>query len=205
VEAAGLLTPVAISTTPTATKQAIEDRREGGGVAVNTNIEVVKGLHIIADSFWSDGGGRYIGGLGPQFVVAQRGPVTSPTASTAPLVAQLVHAGAGLGGFEYQLTKKTLVSALYGGAYFDRAFSIDPSTNKLVGYGFAGSASTNNRFIQEGTFSTVSTLFKRPSYGAVQIITQFSYIERTPWSVAAGTPKNAHLFENYFDIRYVLP
>jgi len=205
VEAAGLLTPVAIATTPTATKPSIEDRREGGGAALNVNLEVVKGLHIIADSFWSDGGGRYIGGLGPQFVVAQQGPVTSPTASTAPLTAELVHSGAGLGGFEYQATKKTLVSAIYGAAYFDRVSSIDPSTNKLVGYGFVGSANTNNRAIQEGSFATVTTLFKKPSYGAVQVITQFSYIERTPWYVAPGTPKNAHLFENYFDIRYVLP
>jgi len=179
VEAAGLLTPVAIATTPTATKPSIEDRREGGGAALNANLEVVKGLHLVADSFWSDGGGRYIGGLGPQFVVAQFG------STSAPLTAELVHAGAGLGGFEYQATKSTLVSAIYGGAYFDRVSSIDPSTNKLVGYGFTGSANTNN--------------------GAVQLITQFSYIERTPWYVAPGTPKNAHLFENYFDIRYVLP
>ena len=205
LEIAGLLTPVAIATTPTSTKPAIEDRREGGGVAINGNVEIVKGLHLIADSFWSDGGGRYIGALGPQFVVAQHGPVTSPTASTAPFAAELVHAGAGLGGFEYQATKSTLVSLIYGGAYFDRVSSIDPSTNKLVGYGFAGSANTNNRFIQEGSFATVTSLFRKPSYGAVQLITQFSYIERTPWSVATGQPKNAHLFENYFDIRYVLP
>jgi hypothetical protein len=199
VEAAGLLTPVAISTTPTTTKPAIEDRREGGGVALNANLEVVKGLHLIADSFWSDGGGRYIGALGPQFVVAQFG------STSAPLTAELLHAGAGLGGAEYQVTRSTLVSAIYGGAYFDRVFSTDPSNGHLVGYGFVGSANTNNRFIQEGSFATVTSLFRKPSYGAVQLITQFSYIERTPWYVAPGSPKNAHLFENYFDIRYVLP
>jgi hypothetical protein len=205
IEAAGLLTSVAISSTPTTGKPSVEDRREGGGIAINTNFEAVKGLHLIVDSFWSDGGGRYIGGLGPQFVVAQHGPITSPAASTAPLIAELVHSGAGLGGFEYQLTKNTLISAIYGGAYFDRVSSVDPSNGHLVGYGFVGSANTNNRFIQEGTFSTVTSLFKRPSYGAVQLITQFSYIERTPWYVAPSAPKNAHLFENYFDIRYVLP
>ena len=208
VEAAGLLTPVAIATTPTATKPSIEDRREGGGAAVNANLEVVKGLHLIADSFWSDGGGRYIGGLGPQFVVAQFG------STSAPLTAELVHSGAGLGGFEYQATKNTLLSAIYGLDYFDRVSSIDPSNGARVGYGYVpitttaattASALAQNRTIQEGTFSTVTTLFKKPSYGAVQLITQFSYIERTPWFVPAGQPKNAHLFENYFDIRYVLP
>jgi len=199
IEAAGLLTPVAIATTATTTKPSVKDQREGGGATLNLNFEVVKGLHLIADSFWSDGGGRYIGGLGPQFVVAQYG------STSAPLTAQLVHAGAGLGGFEYQATKKTLISAIYGADYFDRVSSIDPSTNKLVGYGFVGSANSNNRTIQEGTFSTVTNLFRKPSYGAIQLITQFSYIVRTPWYVAPGTPKNAHLFENYFDIRYVLP
>jgi hypothetical protein len=202
VETAGLLTSVAISTPATTTapfKPSVEDRREGGGVALNTNLELIKGLHLIADSFWSDGGGRYIGGLGPQFVVAQHG------STTAPFTAELEHAGAGLGGFEYQATKSTLLSAIYGGAYFDRNSSIDPTNNKLVGYGFAGSPATNNRFIQEGSFATVTNVFRKPSYGSVQVITQFSYIERTPWSVAPNSPKNAHLFENYFDIRYVLP
>jgi hypothetical protein len=132
-------------------------------------------------------------------VVAQHGSVT------APLTVQLVHAGAGLGGVEYQVTRSTLLSAIYGGAYFDRVFSVDPGTSKLVGYGFAGSAGSNNRFIQEGSFATVTNVFHNPSCGAVQIITQFSCIERTLWYVAPGSPQNAHFFENYFDIRYVLP
>jgi hypothetical protein len=199
LEIAGLLTPVAIATTATSTKPAVKDKREDGGISVNANLEVVRGLHLIENTFWSDGGGRYIGALGPQFVVAQHGSVT------APLTVQLVHAGAGLGGVEYQVTRSTLLSAIYGGAYFDRVFSVDPGTSKLVGYGFAGSAGSNNRFIQEGSFATVTNVFHNPSCGAVQIITQFSCIERTLWYVAPGSPQNAHFFENYFDIRYVLP
>jgi hypothetical protein len=199
LELAGLLTPVAIATQATSTKPSVKDVREGSAAALNANLEVARGLHLMANTFWSDGGGRYMGALGPQFVVAQHGAVT------APLSVQLVHAGAGLGGVEYQATRSTLLSAVYGGAYFDRVFSVDPSNNKLVGYGFAGSANTNNRFIQEGSFATVTNVFHKPSYGSVQIITQFSYITRTPWYVAPSTPKNAHLFESYLDIRYVLP
>jgi hypothetical protein len=201
LEAAGLLTPIAISTPTAITKaDSAEDNREGSGVSVNANLEVLHGLHLIADTFWSDGGGRYIGALGPSFVVAQSGAVTTP------FTIQKVHSGAGLGGFEYQATQSTMLSLIYGGSYFDRVSSIDPSgTRPTVGYGFAGSASTNNRYIQEGSFATVTNVFHKPSYGAVQVITQFSYIERTPWYVAAGQPKNAHLFESYLDIRYVLP
>ena len=199
VEAAGLLTPVAIATASTSSHASVEDRREGGGAALNMNLEVLPGLHLIADSFWSDGGGRYTGALGPQFAVAQHGSVD------APFTVQMVHSGAGLGGFEYQLNRSTLLSLIYGGTYFSRVSSLDPSTNKLVGYGFVGSANSNNRYIQEGSFATVTSIFHRPSYGSVQLITQFSYIERTPWYVAPGMPRNAHLFENYVDIRYVLP
>ena len=209
LEVAGLLTPVAVITPASVTKSATaEDRREGGGVAINGNLEIFHDFHLIADTFWSDGGGRYIGALGPQFVVAQYGSTTSPFS------AELIHAGAGLGGFEYQATKTTLISLLYGGSYFGRYSSIDPSTDTRVGYGYIptslnstsiAAALSQNRYIQEGSFATVTNVFHRPSYGAVQVITQFSYIDRTPWYVPAGQPKNAHLFENYFDIRYVLP
>ena len=106
---------------------------------------------------------------------------------------------------EWQATKSTVLSATYSRAYFDRVFSTDPSTGTLVGYGFAGSANSNNRAIQEGTFATQRTLWKRAGYGSVQMITQSSYIIRAPWFVASGTPKNAHDFAGYANLRYVLP
>ena len=120
----------------------------------------MKGFHLIADSFWSDGGGRYIGALGPAFVVSQDG------STQQPFLAHLVHSGSGIGGFEWQATKSTIVSAYYSGAYFQRLSSFDPSTKTTVGYGFNGSANSNNRAIQEGTVSSVTTLWRRPSYGA---------------------------------------
>jgi hypothetical protein len=201
LEIAGLATPFAVTTPATTTKTGsrTNDSREGGGASVNGNFEVFHNFHLIADSFWSDGGGRYIGGLGPAFVVAQVGTVNSP------FTVQTVHSGAGLGGFEWQATKSTLFSAVYGGSYFGRRYSIDPSTKTLVGYGYTGSANSNNRLIQEGTFSSVSTLWKNQSYGAVQVLTQTSYVVRTPWYVAVSSPKNAHVFMEWLDLRYVLP
>ncbi|MGH9446639.1 MAG: hypothetical protein ACRD3O_13040, partial [Terriglobia bacterium] len=64
---------------------------------------------------------------------------------------------------------------------------------------------SQNRSIQEGTFGIIQTFWKSPHYGALQLITQYSYMTRAPWFVAPNNPKNAHLSEAYADIRYVLP
>jgi hypothetical protein len=216
IESAGLLTSIAIDTPTSVTARGYtaKDEHEAGGVSVNGNFELFKGFHVIENAFWSDGGGRYIGGLGPSFVVAQLG------SKTAPFTAQVIHSGSGIGGFEW-LLGKTLYSLTYSGSYFQRRYSVDPGaasvSNSVVGYGYgklyngggtlisSGSANTNNRAIQEGTFSTQTTLWKSPSYGALQILTQGSYVTRAPWFVAAGAPKNAHAYMEYLNIRYVLP
>jgi hypothetical protein len=199
-ETAGLLTPVDILTPESVTKtSASTDIHEGAGVSGVANLAAAKNLHLILTGFWSDGGGRYIGGLGPGFVVAQHGTIT------APFQAQLIHSGSGIASAEWQATKRDLLEFSYSGAYFDRVFSTDPSTGKLVGYGFVGSANSNNRAIQEATFGTQTTLWKQKGYGSVQIITQSSYITRAPWYVAPSTPKDAHVFAGYANLRYVLP
>jgi hypothetical protein len=199
-ETAGLLTPVAIVTPATVTKTVRrKDEREGGGVSAAVNLEVVRNLHLITTGFWSDGGGRYIGGLGPGFVVEQLG------SKSAPFNAQLVHSGSGIASAEWQVSKTNVLAFSYSGAYFARAFSTDPSSGALVGYGFAGSANSNNRALNEGTFATQTTLWKHAGYGAVQVITQSSWINRAPWYVAPGQPKDAHLFAGYANLRYVLP
>lgn len=199
-ETAGLLTPVAIFTPASVTKTAsAKDVREGGGVSGSANLEVVRNLHLIMTGFWSDGGGRYFGGLGPGFVVAQ------PASTTSPFVAQLLHSGSGIASAEWRARESTVLSLTYSGAYFARASSIDPSTGKLVGYGFAGSSGSDNRALQEGTFATQRTLWQRPGYGSVLAITQGSYIVRTLWYVTPDAPRNAHVFAGYANLRYVLP
>jgi hypothetical protein len=199
-EIAGLLTPVAITTPASVTlSESAKDIREGSGIAAALNVAALRNLHVIATGFWSDGGGRYIGGLGPAFVVAQNGSIHTPFS------AELVHSGSAITAIEWQATRKTLLSLTYSGAYFGRVYSIDPSTGKLVGYGFQGSANSNNRALQEATFATQTTLWKHPAFGAVQVITQGSRVERSPWYVAPLSPSNAHVFEGYANLRYVLP
>ena len=199
-EVAGLLTPVAITTPASVTQtRRAKDIREGSGITAAVNFAVLRNLHLIATGFWSDGGGRYIGGLGPAFVVAQSGTVNSPFS------AELIHSGSTITALEWQATCRTLFSFTYSGAYFDRVFSADPSTGKLVGYGFVGSANSNNRALLEATFASQTTLWKHPTYGAVQIITQASHVQRSPWYVTPLGPRNAHVFEGYANLRYVLP
>src|ERR1700677_3541138 len=71
--------------------------------------------------------------------------------------------------------------------------------------GRPGSPNTNNRAIQQATFDWLLTFWKHPRYGALQFYTQYSYLTRAPWFVAAGEPKNAHLSMVYMGFRYVLP
>lgn len=196
-EAVGLVTSVRTATLPGGT--FTHDTVTGGGGSVNLNLEVVKNLRLIANTFYSDGGGRYIFGMGPQAVVRPDG---TPS---------LVHSGSGIGGFEWQVAPKTMIYSYYGGAYFQRNFFPDTSAGAKPGTfaGFGAPATGNttiqNRAIQEGTIGWIQTFWKNPQYGALQLITQASYVTRAPWSVALGAPKNAHLGMGWVDIRYVLP
>jgi hypothetical protein len=90
----------------------------GGGGSVNLNLEMFKNFHLIANSFWSDGGGRYIFGLGPDVIIRGDG---GPS---------LVHSGSGIAGFEWQATARDTLYGYYGGAYFQRNTTTDPSTGK---------------------------------------------------------------------------
>ncbi len=166
---------------------------------VNGNFEVAKNFHIIANTFFGSGNGRYIFAQAPDVVIR-------PDGSIAPL-----HSYSTVDGFEVNLRKNTLLYAYYGGIYIDRAQFFD-STAKgstlaapvYVGYGFKGS-SANNRAIQEGTMGIVQTLWKNENYGALSLITQYSYLTRNPWSVATGGPTGTHSNMYWVDLRYSLP
>jgi len=51
----------------------------------------------------------------------------------------------------------------------------------------------------------IPTLWSNPNYRKLQVITQYSYLVRSPWSTTPPTPKNAHLSMVYAGLRYVLP
>jgi hypothetical protein len=193
VEAAGLIRSFKVFNT--LTTPATTSTITGGGGSINLNLELLKNFHLIANSFYSYGGGRYIFGLGPDVIVRPDGRLSG------------VHSGSVIGGFEYQVTPRSMFYGYYGGAYFQRNIGIvtSGSSTSFVGFGFPGSPTSANRTIQEGTLGLIQTFWKNPNYGALQLITQYSYLTRSPWSVATGAPKNAHASLAYVDVRYVLP
>lgn len=175
--------------------------KTGGGVSGAFNLEIFKNFRLIANAFFSDGGGRYIFGTGPDAVLSPQGTLS------------LVHSAAGIGGFEWQASKHNLLAVYYGADYFQRNFFLDTSTgakpNTFVGYGAPGAANANalaaNRSIQEPTVDWIITFWKDPQYGALQLINQASYLTRAPWFVPAGQPRNARSTMAWSDIRYTLP
>jgi hypothetical protein len=197
-EALGLLTTIKTATLAPVVGSTFQSNSKvgaSGGAAMN--FELAHNFRVLANALYGAGGGHYIIGLGPNAVVRPDG---SPS---------LVHAGTGLVGFEYQPTSKTQFGLYYGAAYFQRNAFLDTSAgakpNTIVGFGGLGSANTNNRAIQQPTFDWTQTFWRNPQYGAIQLITQTSYLTRSPWFVPAGAPKNAHLVMVYTSMRYVLP
>jgi hypothetical protein len=216
-EAGGLLTSakitvIAPSNTPTAT--FTHDTKIGAAFHGAFNVELLKGFRVMANGMWGDGDGRYLIGFGPQAVVV---PVNA-SGNTCTIVAttavgcdakiSMVHAGAAIVGSELQI-KKSLFGFYYGGFYYQRnAFpdiSATTATKPFIGFGGPNSANTNNRAIQEGSIDWTQTFWRNPQYGAVQLVTQTSYVTRSAWFVPAGAPKNAHLMMGYVSLKYVLP
>lgn len=163
----------------------------GGGGEVNLNAGIVKNVRFISNNFWSDGAGRYIFGQAPDFIIRSNGSLSN------------VHSGSFIDGFE--VTKgKTLYYAYYGGVYIQKNLALDSNGKTVVGYGPI-SSDGQNRFEQELSLGTNTTLMKDGKWGALNIITQFSWEQRNPWLVATGAPDNAHAFMGWFDFRYTLP
>lgn len=201
-EAAGLLTTAKVAVEPTGSTSFATHTTVGGGVEAASNFELFRKFRLLANGMYSDGAGRYLIGTGPQAVVL-------PTATGTDVRVSMVHSGGGLAGFEAQVAPKSLLAGYYGAFYFQRNFALDNTAgakpNSFVGYGAPGSASSDNRAIQEATVDWIQTFWRSPQYGSVLLNTQFSYLTRAPWFVAPGAPKNAHLGMSYVSLRYLLP
>ncbi len=163
----------------------------GAGIQVGLNAEIFKGFRAITTNYWSDGGGRYLFGQAPDLVVRADGSI-SP-----------MHSGGTVDGFEATVGK-WLLFAYYGGIYIPRDVAID-TTGARIGYGYIGSANSQNKAIQEASFGFNQTFWRNPRYGAINLIGQYEYLTRDPWFIAAGAPKATHDSTIFFDIRYTLP
>jgi hypothetical protein len=166
--------------------------KEGAGVLIGANGEIVKGLRLISTNFWSNGGGRYLFGQAPDFIVRADGTVST------------IRAGGTVDGFEATIGK-TLLYAYYGAYYIEKNTALDANGTTKIGYGFAGSSNADNRAVQEISFGFNQSLWRSPRYGAVSLMGQYEYLTRDLWSVAAGAPKAAHDNTIYVNLRYTLP
>jgi hypothetical protein len=198
VEGLGLLTTIKTTTLPTvADATFVSHWKAGASGGAALNVDLAHNFRFLANVLYGSGEGHYIIGLGPNAVVRPDGSVS------------LVHSGTGLAGFEYQASPQTGFGFYYGAAYFLRNAFLDTSTgakpNTFIGFGGPNSANSNNRSLEQPTFDWTQTFWRNPQYGAVQLVTQTSYLTRSPWFVAAGAPKNAHLVMVYTSMRYVIP
>jgi hypothetical protein len=164
----------------------------GAGLLFGANAEVMPGIRLITTNFYSDGEGRYLFGQAPDLIVRANGTL-SP-----------VHSDGTIDGIEATI-KNTLLYAYYGGIYIGRNVAYDANGTSLVGYGYRGSANSQNRAINEVTFGFNQTMWRNPRYGAINLMGQYEWLERDPWYVAVGAPKETHDSTIYVNIRYSLP
>jgi len=164
----------------------------GGGILVGLNYEAFKNFRLIANGFYSNGGGRYIFGLAPNVIINADGKPS------------LVHSASTVSGFEYQVNASNLFDAYYGGAYAYRSSAID-TNGQFIGYGYPGSPLNHNRSVQQFTFGYTHTFWRDPYYGGLQLIGQYSHLVRHPWSVPLGQPSDASANFIYLSFRYLLP
>ena len=164
--------------------------KAGGGVAVNLNFELFKGFRVLTNNFWSDGAGRYIFGQAPDFIIGADGNLS------------LVHSASTVTGVEIT-ARKTVLYGYYGGVYIGKNLAVD-ATGKTIGYGPIASDG-QNRAIQEVTFGTNTTLAKDAKWGALNLMFQYSYLQRNPWLAVSPSPSNAHLSMGFVNLRYTLP
>lgn len=119
----------------------------GGGAEAGMNIELFKNFRFIGTAFWSSAGGRYIASTaGPDVVVRPDGTLAG------------VKSGSVIGGFEWQMTPKTLFYGYGSGAYFGKAVYEQVLTGqKTTGTGATGTCTVTN-FVGYGNGPGTATL-----------------------------------------------
>ena len=166
--------------------------KAGGAGTMALHVGITKNFRVLTNNFYGDGAGRYLFGEAPNFIVRADG---SPS---------LVHSASTVSGFEATI-KNFAPYVYYGGIYINRNVALDANGTTHIGYGYPGSANSQNRSIQEVTFGWTHTLWRDGRYGALQWMAQYAYFFRNPWAVLPGAPKNAHENAAWFNLRYVLP
>jgi len=195
IEVAGLYSSFAINTYSSTINSTAT--ANGTGAAASINFDIIKGLTFVGTGFTSKGGGRYIQGMAPDFII------TNPD-STGAYGIQTVKSSSMITGLEYVINPTETIYGYYSTIDIGNAQTVS-STGAITGYGYVGSANSNNKNISEYTLGNTYTFWKSPSMGALQLMGQLSYVTRTPWYVTPGTPSNAKSTMIFANLRYLLP
>ncbi|HEY2906738.1 MAG TPA: hypothetical protein VGJ29_12630 [Vicinamibacterales bacterium] len=164
----------------------------GTGGSVNFVIEPVRNFRLIATNFFSNGGGRYIANANiPDFIVN-----SDQSLST-------VKSWSGIYGLEVQ-PKNTLLYGYYSVVRADELTGFDANGTTRIGFGIPGSQSANHK-VDEITVGVTQTFFRDPKIGGMQLMIQYSNVQRTPFSVPVNTPSSAKTNMVYVNVRYILP
>jgi hypothetical protein len=164
----------------------------GTGESVNVVVEPVKNFKLIATNYFSKGGGRYIANENiPDLVV------------NADQSLSTVKSWSGIYGVEVQ-PKNTLLYGYYSVVRADALTGFDVNGTTRIGFGIPGSQSANQK-VNELTLGVTQTLFRDPKIGGMQLMLQYSNVERTPFSAPVNTPSTAKLNMVYVNVRYLLP
>jgi hypothetical protein len=165
----------------------------GTGESLNAVIEPVRNFRLIATNYFTKGGGRYIANTNvPDFIV-------NPDFSMSA-----VKAWSGIYGTEIQAGVNTLLYGYYSLAQIDQNVTVDANGTTKIGYGVTGSQTANHK-VKEATVGLTQTFFRDPKIGGMQLMIQYSHLQRTPFSVPAGTPADAKMHMVYVNVRYLLP
>lgn len=166
--------------------------KEGYGASLNAVLEPVKNFKLIATNYFSHGGGRYIANTNiPDFIVNPDFSLTN------------VKSWSGIYGPEIT-ANNSLIYGYYSIAQADQQTTFDANGTTVIGYGLPASQTPNHK-IQEETVGLTQTFFRDPKIGGMQLMVQFSHLQRTPFSVPVNTPSSAKLNMLYINVRYLLP
>ena len=159
-------------------------------------------FRLVATNFYSYGGGRYMDGLGPDFVIhAEGGPLW--TLSIQPVVSF-----GGVYGVETELSPDTRLAGYFGFAQFDPSYQVDDTAslpNRYDGFGGPNSSNGDNHYMREFTLDFSKDIWKTDAHGTLQWGIQYSFVSRTPDFVAAGAPAWADGNMLFTNVKYILP
>jgi hypothetical protein len=163
----------------------------GGGASVNARLNAARNAKLIGQFAFGSGLGRYIGGLAPDLTF------------TADSYIRPVTTTSWVAGIEQKVSPIVSLAGYYSGVHTEDSVQTD-TDGSYIGYGYPGSPNSNNKRVEELTFTGSLLVFKTTNRGSAQINLQLSWLEREPWSQGSG-PASASMFMFFAQVRYNLP